>query len=76
MHWDGPKDRLNEYQLDLIRGNAERQTDPALRRTYELCREGLRLDEAGNPPSAAAVQYFVAAWRELRRRQKKSAGSA
>ena len=46
------------------------RTDQQLREAYELYRSKLALDAEGWPPNAAAVQYFVTAWRELRRRMR------
>jgi hypothetical protein len=45
-----------------------------LREAYEIYRSKLSLDAAGQAPSAAAVQYFVTAWRELRRRKNRKNG--
>lgn len=62
-------DRLTDEQLETIRGHRERESDADLLRVYELCRDGLKL-ESGIPPKASAIQYFLSAWRELRRRKQ------
>jgi hypothetical protein len=45
------------------------QTDQQLREAYEIYRRALALDASEWPPNAARVQYFITAWRELRRRK-------
>ena len=46
-----------------------RQTDQQLLRSYAVYLGALKLDQ-GVPPRASAIQYFVEAWRELRRRKR------
>jgi hypothetical protein len=66
--WKGESDRLSETELDTHRRALRWQTDQQLREAYEIYRGALALAEEW-PPSAARVQYFIAAWRELRRRR-------
>jgi hypothetical protein len=53
----------------MIRRQRERESDAELRRSYEIYRDALRIVE-GEPPQAAKIQYFLSAWREIRRRRK------
>ena len=69
MHWSGEQDRLTEEQVALVKRQLRRETNEQLLRSYGIYLRALQLDQR-EPPPASTIQYFVEAWRELRRRKR------
>ena len=67
--WNGDGDKLNEEALDQHRSALKWQSPADLRKSYEIYRRALELRD-GKPCKASVIQYFVATWREMRRRMR------
>lgn len=77
MNWNFGA-RLDERQMEHVRWNLRRASERELIDCYQLYAEALKLDRDLRAATPSKIQYFVAAWRELRRRERerKAGGGA
>lgn len=59
---------MNEGQIEQHKKALQWQSEAQLRHSYRVYVKALLLRENGLPPTAAAVQFFIETWREVRRR--------
>lgn len=69
--YNGDHDRMNEAQVAQHKAAMSHQTDQRVRDAYRVYLNALKLDDKGNPPKAACIQYFIETWRELRKRMRR-----